>query len=348
MEIKGLTTSRGGKVHIHFGKEVITNLWDNYFVIDDLNVIKEMQTAIRSTTPGTDFQTIRAKYSPLKIGHQYSRPGFAPQANATYSQANDASTLEEKPAERPPEPEINEEEKIKNWRLDAVKKLRQFFSEFTFTPAARFVNAASRQGTVDALQKYISGYVKLINNPDANAIMEKMKSPEFAQLAAELERYPAEKSINNRLDIYFGDAGTGKTTQATQEYPDAPVIPCNASVLPDELLRTFDFNDENGNPVFKPSTLRVCMEQGKPIIFDEINLLSFDCLRLLQTLTDNKDTFDYNGDTIRIQPGFKVIGTMNLTVNEQVYSLPEPLVDRANTIKEFELTDEDLTAYAFA
>ena len=118
-------------------------------------------------------------------------------------------------------------------------------------------------------------------------------------------------------------------------------------MLPDDLMRTFDFNDDNGNPVFKPSTLRLAMENGLPIIFDEINLLSFDCLRLLQTLTDGKSTINYNGDTITVKDGFKIIGTMNLTVNDQVYNLPEPLVDRAASITEFKLSPEELAAYAY-
>lgn len=352
MEIQGLLTKNGGKVHVHFGKECITNLWNSYYVITDLTVIGALKKAVKSASPSAAMGWILSQYSdPSKIGRPYIRSINAqaarPAQSAPQVVADDFGTEPAPIKDQSPPPPPTEKE-IAEYRVSACEQLRRFFSEFAFRPAARFVNSIAKFSTNNEVTDFITGYVKLIANPDATAIIEKMKSLEFEQVSEALRKYPPEKAINSRLNIYFGDAGTGKTTLAMQEYPDAPIVPCNASVLPDELLRTFDFNDANGNPVFKHSTLRKCMENGKPIIFDEINLLSFDCLRLLQTLTDNKEVINYNGETINIKPGFKIIGTMNLTVNEQVYSLPEPLVDRANVIKEFTLSNEDLAAYAFA
>lgn len=359
-----LLTPRGGKISVHFGKQTTTNLWDGqWYIITDATVclmLEQQRDRVLKNQPA-DWASIRALYPDVtKIGKPYVRTApsapsgqsqqttQAPPAPGTNTQADDTEAEQEAAApDAPPEPDYENPDVIRNFRIAAVQRLRDFFSEFKFTPAARFTNNLARLNSISLAQEYISGYMRLINNPDTNDITEKMKSPEFLDLVQDLQKFPPEKAINERLKIYFGDAGTGKTTEATLEYPDAPVIPCNSAMLPDEILRTFDFNDENGNPVFKPSVVRICMEEGKPVIFDEINLLSFDCLRLLQTITDRKDTINFNGDTIQIKPGFKIVGTMNLTVNDQVYSLPEPLVDRAEQIREFKITSEELTDYAF-
>lgn len=358
----GLTTSRGGKISVHFGSICTTNLWkDKWYEITDLVVIQKMQTIAKYNNHPADWMQLRNDYPyPDLIGHPYTRPGMntpapapsqpQPQSQSQPQTADDFATMEytDNPEPQPePEPEIPDETKIRMYRVNAVNGLRRFFSEFKFSVAARFVNTLCLQPDDKSACDYISGYVSLINHPDATSIKEKLKSSEFDVVLEGLTKYPPEKPINSRLTIYFGDAGTGKTTEAMREYPEACIVPCNASILPDELLRTFDFNDDNGNPVFKPSDLRRAMEEGKPIIFDEINLLSFESLRLLQTLTDNKDRINYNGETIEIKPGFKIIGTMNLVVNDQVYSLPDPLVDRAATIKQFDLSDENLADYAF-
>lgn len=357
MTINNIFTSNGGKVHIHFGKQVTTNLWNRWVVVNDLQLILEL----KACKTASDFSTVQLNHQsdwaqlttpytrpvPSATGAQTPMPG-APASTDNPSVepdrvSNDKPPVEDAPA---PAPALSNSQ-IQSFRVNAVSRLQKFFSEFKFQPAARFVNTLARSQTVDAARDYVNGYVRLINNSDANDIIEKMRSPEFESVAKDIMQYPPDKQINQRLDIYFGDAGTGKTTKAIEQYPEAQVVPCNASMLPDELMRTFDFNDADGNPVFKPFSLRLAMEAGNPIIFDEINLLSFDCLRLLQTLTDSKASINYNGDTINIKPGFKIIGTMNLTVNDQVYNLPEPLVDRAATISEFKLTSKQLAAYAF-
>ena len=45
---------------------------------------------------------------------------------------------------------------------------------------------------------------------------------------------------------------------------------------------------------------------------------------------------------MKIADGFQIIGTMNLIVNDSVYSLPSPLVDRCEDIKEYKLTADAL------
>lgn len=358
MTLNSVLTSNGGKVHIHFGKQITTNLWGRWAEVIDLKLTLELK-ACKSES---DFINVRAAHQVdwPRLTKPYIRATSSTVATNPVQPAQGAPTPaptttddpENEPDKVEPQPEpapepVQNDQAIAAFRIDAVNRLQRFFSDFKFQPAARFVNTAARCSTVYDVKRYVDGYVRLVNNCDANDIIEKMKSPEFKSVAADLIKYPPQKQINRRLDIYFGDAGTGKTTKAIEQYPEAQVVPCNASMLPDDLMRTFDFNDNNGNPVFKPSTLRLAMENGLPIIFDEINLLSFDCLRLLQTLTDDKSTINYNGDTITVKDGFKIIGTMNLTVNDQVYNLPEPLVDRAASITEFKLSPEELAAYAY-
>ena len=145
--------------------------------------------------------------------------------------------------------------------------------------------------------------------------------------------------INNRLKVYYGSAGTGKTTLAQKE-ADNRCIVCNNSMFPSDIMEDFVFVD--GNPSFNPSILWDCMEKGKPIVLDEINLLPFDTLRFLQGLLDGKKTFNYKGRTVHIKDGFEVIGTMNLNIGGTVFGLPEPLVDRCYDFKEFKLSAEQL------
>lgn len=229
--------------------------------------------------------------------------------------------------------------------ISLAQKFIDFFSEFRFTVSARYLNTLARFKSAEEMQEYTVGYARLMDTEDSQSICEKVASAEFGLMCNSLLSENVEKQINKRFVVYYGDAGTGKTTKAIEENPSASVVTCNASILPDELLRTFDFNDENGNPVFKKSALRIAMEEGQTIVFDEINLLNFDCLRMLQTLLDGKEKINYNNETIQIKDGFKIIGTMNLIVNDQVYSLPQPLVDRAETIKCFTLSAKDLAAF---
>lgn len=349
MTLSNTYTASGARVHIHFSSKTTTNLWGPWVVVTDMTLLAELKNCL--TVP--DYLAVRDKYASnfTALTMPYVRASKS-NIGAPAPAPVQTSTLQDMPVQ--PQPDAQPEpvdiipDKIKrDARIEAVKGFLQFFSEFKFNPAARFINTFARQASNKAARDYLVCYVKLINNSDWTDIVEKTKSPEFDVVTSALLTYPPEKKINSRLDIYFGDAGTGKTTEAIAEYPEADVVPCNSSMLPDELMRVFDFNDENGNPVFKPSSLRLAMEAGKPIIFDEINLLSFECLRLLQTLTDNKSVIHYNNEAITIKDGFKVIGTMNLTVNDQVYNLPEPLVDRAETLKEFKLSAKDLAAYAF-
>lgn len=230
---------------------------------------------------------------------------------------------------------------------DTCKNVVQFFKDVpNFQVGARFLNTLclrTKMGGRDAAVQYVNGYFSLQGKRDeADVICAKMSnkhnlSPEWDAIEAGLMDQEPSVQINKRLKLYFGAAGTGKTTFALGELNDlSNVIVCNAAMDSNDMLFDFDF-DENGKPRFKPGKLYNACEAGETILLDEINLLNDEVLRFLQGITDNKPTFTAKGHEIHVKDGFMIIGTMNLTVNGQIFPLPDPLVDRALEIREFEM-----------
>lgn len=347
-----IKTSRGGKTSVHFGKLTTTNLFkDEWRVITDALVINDLRT-VHDTE--ADLRTLKEKYECRinEISYPYVRStvdfvkstGPAPAPTTTdkvdASATPAAGVTSDKPAAR-----MTGE--IFQRRKSVAKRLQDFFSEFTFDPGCRFLNTMSKLRSVDKIKSYVSSYLDLCTQPDRADIIEKMKSAEFTSIASEITGLASDRVINKRVRLYYGDPGTGKTTRAINENPGAKVFICNSSLTGDDLLQVFDFNDENGHPVFKKSIIREAMEAGVPIILDEINLLSLDALRTLQEITDDKSVVNFHGDEIQIKDGFKIIGTMNLMICGQPFGLPEALVDRAEYIEEFKLSPADLAAYGF-
>lgn len=232
-----------------------------------------------------------------------------------------------------------DEECVRQKLILSLQKLISFFSEFSFEPNFRFVNTLSNTliSGVSALRQYIKNYFELTDNSCMQAISDKMTSKEFSEIITTL--ILPSKHINTRFKLYYGSQGTGKTTQALMESNGRCMV-CHSAMLPSDLMEDFDF--DNGKAIFKPSALMNAMTKGQVIVLDEINLLPFESLRFLQSILDGKVEFLYKGDTIHIQDGFKIIGTMNLQVNGMIYALPEPLVDRAEELKKFSLNAEDL------
>ncbi len=232
-------------------------------------------------------------------------------------------------------PTIDNVEIDKDSAINAINDLIDFFSEFNFEPNFRFINTIANNKKVAA--NYVCNYFELSDNQEAQNIKNKVNSDEFKDIVSRLPE--ARHSINNRLKVYYGSQGTGKTTKAMKE-ADGRVIICNSSMLPADLIEDFDFKD--GKPTFKQSVLQSCMESGQTLVLDEINLLPYETLRFLQGLLDGKKEFTYKNRTINIADGFNIIGTMNLVVGNIIQSLPEPLVDRCSEIKKFKLTANDL------
>lgn len=225
---------------------------------------------------------------------------------------------------------------------EGIKHLMEFFTEFSFVPSFRFTNTfafmcvKSQEAAID----YVHNYFALMDSSYVKEVVQKMKSAEFRQIIKDIAQYGQPTThINTRFKVYYGSAGTGKTTLAQTE-SDNRCIVCNSSMLPSDLMEDFIFKD--GNPDFNPSLLWDCMEQGKTIVLDEINLLPFDSLRFLQGIVDGKTEFYYKNRPVHIKDGFQIIGTMNLSLGGMVYGLPEPLVDRCSDAKEFVLTAEQL------
>lgn len=240
----------------------------------------------------------------------------------------------------PSEEVLKAEEERKNSMIRVCKELIDFFKEFEFEPNFRFVNTLRQNASsIQNAQQYVINYFSLSNNQYKDSIAEKIKSPEFKTLITVMSSIESTNIINKRFKIYYGSQGTGKTTQAMKE-SGGVVMVCHSAMLPSDLLEDFKFED--GKPGFKKSSLWLAMENGTKITLDEINLLPFESLRFLQSILDNKSEICYKGQTIHIKDGFQIIGTMNLVVNGSIFNLPEPLVDRACELKEYQLTAEQL------
>jgi hypothetical protein len=225
---------------------------------------------------------------------------------------------------------------------NGLKHMMSFFTEFSFTPSLRFVNTFAYMACKDRKSAcdYVYNYFALMDSSYTNEIRQKMQSAEFNQIIDDIAQYGVPKEhINTRLKIYYGSAGTGKTTLA-QEEADNRCIVCNSSMLPSDLMEDFIFKD--GQPDFNPSLLWECMEEGRKVVLDEINLLPFDSLRFLQGIVDGKTEFYYKNRPVHIAEGFQIIGTMNLSLGGMTYGLPEPLVDRCAETREFVLTADQL------
>ena len=240
------------------------------------------------------------------------------------------------------EPVMPKQHDPKELLLKGVAQLMDFFTEFSFVPSFRFTNTFAYMAcqSKDAALEYVENYFALMDSSYAKEVHQKIRSTEFTTIVHNFAQYGEPKNhINSRIKIYFGSAGTGKTTLAQRE-SDNRCIVCNSSMLPADLMEDFIFKD--GQPDFNPSLLWNCMEQGKTIVLDEINLLPFDSLRFLQGIVDGKTEFYYKNRPVRIHEGFQIIGTMNLSLGGMTYGLPEPLVDRCAEMKEFKLTAEQL------
>ena len=351
-------TKRGGVVSIHFGKaEVTTNLWDNYgwYVITETTVINQLKTiahyAKHNDKAAETFQIselLKAYPTPVVIGHPYVRKikSTIPVVSAPEVITEDTTNFEEAPVDEGPGAPPIDAQKLET-KKSVARRIIKFFSEFTFTPAIRFVNTLSLTKSYSAACEYVNNYMSLCDHPDKCAIADKMASDEFKNICSDLFKCASGEVVNKRLEIYFGPAGTGKTTEAIAKYPNAKITVCNETMDSCDLMKTFSFNDADGHPVFKPSSLQEDMVNGRPHILDEINLLNLSALRFLQGILDGKKEIEFEGNIIKIADGFKIIGTMNLVVNGQVFNLPEPIVDRAELLKSYDIDEDILATRAF-
>ena len=232
--------------------------------------------------------------------------------------------------------ELNDTESA---RKTVARQLIDFFIEFDFDISTRFINTLARQTTTSKMKEYVINYFKLSGNRECAAVINKLDSQEWSNIADTLHSIKSSDAINKRLIVYYGPQGTGKTTSA-EKISDVTVV-CHSGMLPQDLVEDFEF--ESGQPSFNKSAFVDAAETGKTILLDEFNLLPFETVRFLQGVLDNKDKFEYKSRHIKIHKDFKVIATMNLYVNGIEYPLTTPLVDRCAEIKSFE-PDADLLA----
>ena len=260
--------------------------------------------------------------------------------------------LEETKVEIPPEKDKEKEkEELMKQMTSTYKDFLKFFSETSFKPSIRMIDTLSRLNLKSG-QNYIKWFMELINHPDREVIVPKLKSDEWKNIHSQmLDIYKkvgeSIDPINSRLEIVYGPNGTGKTYDVIKEYqekyPDIGVMACSSSMSSaEDLLQVFDF-DEGGKPVFKDSPLTEAIKKDQPVILEEARLMQQSAMAFLQSLLDCKDYVDTCRGRLYIGPNFKVIMTMNLEVNGVVYELPEPIVDRAQVILKKEM-DADLAA----
>ena len=251
----------------------------------------------------------------------------------------------------PEEDKEKEKEELMSQMTSTYKDFLKFFSETSFKPSIRMIDTLSRLNLKSG-QNYIGWFMELINHPDREVIVPKLKSDEWKNIHSQmLDIYKkVGKSIdpiNTRLEIVYGPNGTGKTYDVIKEYqekyPDIGVMACSSSMSSaEDLLQVFDF-DEGGKPVFKDSPLTEAIKKDQPVILEEARLMQQSAMAFLQSLLDCKDYVDTCRGRLYIGPNFKVIMTMNLEVNGVVYELPEPIVDRAQVILKKEM-DANLAA----
>ena len=260
--------------------------------------------------------------------------------------------LEETKVEIPPEKDKEKEkEELMEQMTSTYKDFLKFFSETSFKPSIRMIDTLSRLNLKSG-QNYIKWFMELINHPDREVIVPKLKSDEWKNIHGQmLDIYKkvgeSIDPINSRLEIVYGPNGTGKTYDVIKEYqekyPDIGVMACSSSMSSaEDLLQVFDF-DEGGKPVFKDSPLTEAIKKDQPVILEEARLMQQSAMAFLQSLLDCKDYVDTCRGRLYIGPNFKVIMTMNLEVNGVVYELPEPIVDRAQVILKKEM-DANLAA----
>ena len=260
--------------------------------------------------------------------------------------------LEETKVEIPPEKDKEKEkEELMEQMTSTYKDFLKFFSETSFKPSIRMIDTLSRLNLKSG-QNYIKWFMELINHPDREVIVPKLKSDEWKNIHSQmLDIYKkvgeSIDPINSRLEIVYGPNGTGKTYDVIKEYqekyPDIGVMACSSSMSSaEDLLQVFDF-DEGGKPVFKDSPLTEAIKKDQPVILEEARLMQQSAMAFLQSLLDCKDYVDTCRGRLYIGPNFKVIMTMNLEVNGVVYELPEPIVDRAQVINKKEM-NADLAA----
>ena len=219
------------------------------------------------------------------------------------------------------------ENQIKREVMEGIEELQNTMLQFDTAVTPRMVSTMLHHSNPEA---YLYGYLKLTGR-ECDDFMKKTQSQEWRRMMNKLKSANP-KRINKRLAIYFGPPSGGKTTGMHKD------------MTAKELMFDFTF-DDNGNAQFSKSVFAQAMENGEPIVCDEINLASNTLLQFMQSVLDNSKSIFMDGQELVIKEGFKVIGTMNDVVSGVDRILPEPIIDRALDIRYFELTPSKIYDY---
>ena len=102
--------------------------------------------------------------------------------------------------------------------------------------------------------------------------------------------------LANRLIIYYGPTGAGKSYTANMEYPGSKSILCFPNMTQADLLN---------------SGLQEAMEAGNALILEAVNHLNESCINLLLAVCDGRTEYKEQDSCIKIHDDFKVVAIAN-------------------------------------
>ena len=211
-----------------------------------------------------------------------------------------------------------------------------FCKDFEYKPDPRLLNSLKHEKDP---QQFMLNSMELIGM-DSDLLMkakEKFRSPEWKNLLNQLkELKTTHERINKRLEIFYGQAGTGKTTKAIMENPTAKVIIASAAQDPDEMFTHFNPETRKWELTELTKAMEGDGEHGESVVINELNFYPQECHKRLQGVLDETKEFIDHGILIHIRDGFKIVATMNLVTNQGEITLPDPLVSRASRIENFD------------
>lgn len=227
-----------------------------------------------------------------------------------------------------------------------TQDIKSFYKDFNYTVDNRQMNTLLTKEAPDFMTQIKA--CMLLSGVDENVLSDldnKSKSIEWETLNNRIidwRNLGFTKAINERLVIYFGAPGQGKSTAANAlamqhdnltDLRNVLTFQASMGLMAEDLFSAY-------NPVSKRyelTALGIAARDGRCVIIDEVNNLSPDCLRVLQTLLDNSKTLNDNHGfgNIEIKPGFMVIFTMNEKTNDGRFTLPDALISRAFKVVNF-------------